>query len=104
MGQSGSGMRRLGLSIGPPFAHEGAVRALAFSPVSRRLATAGSDGLVRCWRIPAPVVGGVERISCWVRVLTELEFDDGDAIRRMEQLALWELRRRLQELGGAPVK
>jgi eukaryotic-like serine/threonine-protein kinase len=94
----------IGLPIGPPFEHRGAVRSLAFSPDSRRLATGCSDGLVRCWRVPALVAGDVERISCWVRVTTELEFDEGDAIRRMDQLALWELRRRLQELGGAPVK
>jgi len=93
-----------GLSIGPPFEHRGVVRALAFSPDSRRLATASSNGQAHCWRVPAPVVGDVERISCWVRVTTELEFDDGDAIRRIDQLAIWELRRRLQELGGAAVK
>jgi eukaryotic-like serine/threonine-protein kinase len=93
-----------GLSIGPPFEHGGAVRSLAFSPDSRRLATASANGQARCWRVPAAVVGGVERISCWVGVETELEFDDGDAIRRIDQLALWELRRRLQELGGAPAK
>ena len=46
----------------------------------------------------------VERIACWVRVETELEFDDGDAIYRQDQLAIWDLRRRLQELGGSPVK
>jgi WD40 repeat protein/serine/threonine protein kinase len=93
-----------GLPIGPPFAHQGAVRSLVFSPDTRRLATASSDGLVRCWRVPAPIAGDVERISCWVRVTTALEFDDGAAIGRIDQLALWELRRRLQELGGAPVK
>jgi eukaryotic-like serine/threonine-protein kinase len=77
---------------------------MAFSLDGRRLATACSDGLARCWRVPAPIAGGVERIACWVRVATELEFDEGDAIRRMDQLALWELRRHLQELGGPPVK
>ncbi len=93
-----------GLSIGPPMDHRGAVHALAFSPDSRRLATACSDGKARCWRVPAPVGGDVERVACWVRVLTELEFDEGDATRRIDQLALWELRRRLMELGGPPVK
>ena len=80
------------------------VHALAFSPDGRRLATACADGTARCWRIPAPVAGDVERITCWVRVATELEFDEGDAIRRLDQLAVWELRRRLQDLGGSPVK
>ncbi len=93
-----------GLSIGPPLEHKGVVHALAFSPEGRRLATACSDGKARCWRLPAPVVGDVERIACWVRVATELEFDEGDATRRIDPLAVWELRRRLMELGGPPVK
>jgi WD40 repeat protein/tRNA A-37 threonylcarbamoyl transferase component Bud32 len=106
---SRDGMARLwdagtGLAIGPPLEHRGAVHALAFSPDGRRLATGCSDALARCWRVPAPVAGDGERIACWVRVATEREFDEGDAIRPIDQLALWELRRRLQELGGPPVK
>jgi len=93
-----------GLPIGPPLEHCGAVHALAFSPDSRRLATACSDGMARCWRVPAPVTGDVERVACWVRVATELDFDEGDAIRPLDQLAVWELRRRLHELGGSPVR
>jgi WD40 repeat protein/serine/threonine protein kinase len=93
-----------GLPIGPPLGHRGAVQALAFSPDARRLATAGSDGMARSWRVPAPIPGDCERIACWVRVMTELDFDEGDAIRPIDQLVVWELRRRLQELGGAPVK
>ena len=93
-----------GLPIGPPLEHRGAVQALAFSPDARRLATAGSDGMARSWRVPAPIPGDGERVACWVRILTELDFDEGDAIRPIDQLALWELRRRLQDLGGAPIK
>jgi WD40 repeat protein/tRNA A-37 threonylcarbamoyl transferase component Bud32 len=93
-----------GLPIGPHLNHRGAVHGLAFSPDRRRLATACSDGIARCWRVPAPVAGDVERIDCWVRVVTQLEFDDGDAVRPIDQMTLWELRRRLHELGGAPLK
>jgi WD40 repeat protein/serine/threonine protein kinase len=93
-----------GLPIGPPLDHRGAVNGLAFSSDRRRLATACSDGMARCWRVPAPIAGDAERIDCWVRVVTQLEFDDGDAIRPIDQMTLWELRRRLHELGGAPVK
>jgi len=93
-----------GLPIGPPLEHRGNVHALAFSPDSRRLATACSDGKARCWRIPVPIGGDIERIACWVRVATGLEFDEGDAITPIDQLAVWELRRRLYELGGPPVK
>jgi WD40 repeat protein/serine/threonine protein kinase len=93
-----------GLPIGPPLEHRGPVLALAFGPHGRRLATACSDGMARCWRVPAPVAGDVERVVCWVRVVTELDFDEGDAARRLDQLSVWELRRRLQELGGPPVR
>jgi eukaryotic-like serine/threonine-protein kinase len=93
-----------GLAIGPPLEHHGAVVDVAFSPDGRRLATASTDALARCWRVPAPVVGDCERISCWVRVTTEREFDEGDAIRPIDQLVLWELRRQLQDLGGPPVR
>ena len=71
---------------------------------NRRLATASADGRARCWRVSAPAAGDVERIACWVRVATELDFDEGDAICRLDQLAIWDLRRRLQELGGSPFK
>jgi WD40 repeat protein len=92
------------LPIGPALAHRGPVNGLAFDADNRRLATASADGLARCWRVPAPIEGDVEQIGCWVRVATELEFDEGDAIHRLDQLAVWDLRRRLQEPRGAPVK
>jgi WD40 repeat protein/serine/threonine protein kinase len=93
-----------GLPIGPALPHRGSVTGVAFSPDGRRLATASVDFQARLWRVPAPVAGDAERIACWVRVAIALEFDDGDAIRPIDQLVLWELRRRLQELGGAPAK
>jgi hypothetical protein len=36
--------------------------------------------------------------------MTELDFDSGDAIRKLDPLVGWELRRRLHELGGPPPK
>jgi WD40 repeat protein/tRNA A-37 threonylcarbamoyl transferase component Bud32 len=93
-----------GLPIGPPLAQGGAVRAAAFSPDGKRLAAGGADGTVRCWKVPAPVEGAVERVACWVRVLTDLEFDEGDAIRRTDVATAWDLRRRLSDLGGAPLR
>jgi hypothetical protein len=80
------------------------VRGLVFSPEGRRLAAAGSDATVRCWQAPNALEGGVERVSCWVRVTTDLEFDAGDAIRRMDGPTSWDLRRRLTDLGGSPVR
>lgn len=93
-----------GLPIGPPLAHGGAVGVLVFSPDGRRLASGGADTTIRCWKPPDPVEGTPERISCWVGVTTELEFDSGDAIRRMNGPTSWECRRRLSDLGGAPLR
>ena len=104
-----NGMIRLwcattGLPIGRPLAQGGVVRALAFSPDGARLASGGTDTAVHCWKLPGPVEGNAERVSCWVSVSTELEFDAGDAIRRMDGATSWDLRRRLGELGGAPLR
>ena len=91
-----------GLPIGPPLEHRSAVLALCFTPDGRRLATGSADGLGRYWRVAPQLPGDVERIACWVRVTTELDFDPGDAIRKLDPLVGWELRRRLHELGGPP--
>jgi hypothetical protein len=43
--------------------HAGAITAAAFDPPSARLATAGRDGLVKLWAVPAGearVAGGAE--------------------------------------------
>jgi eukaryotic-like serine/threonine-protein kinase len=36
--------------------------------------------------------------------MTELEFDGGDAIRRMDGGTSWDKRRHLGELGGTPLR
>jgi WD40 repeat protein/serine/threonine protein kinase len=91
-----------GLPIGPPLSQSGSVRTLVFSLDGRRFATGGSDAMARCWKAPIPVEGTVERVSCWVSVTTNLEFDPGDAIRTMDGPTSWDLRRRLTDLGGPP--
>jgi WD40 repeat protein/serine/threonine protein kinase len=90
------------LPVGPPLEHRGPVHALSFSPDGRRMATGAGDGQARYWKVAPSIPGEVERISCWVRVTTDLDFDAGDAIRKLDPHIGWELRRRLHELGGPP--
>jgi WD40 repeat protein/serine/threonine protein kinase len=93
-----------GLPIGPPLAHGGAVRCIVFSRDGGRLASSGPDATVRCWAVPNPVEADAERVSYWVRAMTNLEFDEGEAIRRMDGPTGWDLRRRLNDLGGPPLR
>src|SRR5262249_4871774 len=67
-----------GLSVGPILEHAGAIHAIVYSNDGRRLATGGAEAMVRCWQSVRPIDGDVERIGCWVRVTTNLEFDAGD--------------------------
>ena len=82
----------------------GRCSALAFDADNRRLATASRTDwhdAGECRRRSAEMWS---RLRAGCASTTELEFDEGDAIHRLDQLAVWDLRRRLQELGGAPVK
>ncbi len=91
-----------GLPIGPPLVHRGDVHSISFSADGRRLVTGSADGLARFWRVAPQIPGSVERISTWVRVTTDLDFDSGNAIRKLDPLLGWELPRRLHEIGGPP--
>jgi WD40 repeat protein/serine/threonine protein kinase len=93
-----------GLPIGPPLIHGAPVRRLEFSRDGGRLAVSGADDAIQFWSVPMPLDAAVERISCWIRVITNLEFDSGDAIRRIDGAASWDLRRLLSELGGPPLR
>ena len=51
--------------------------------------------------MPRPVEGSVERIRCWVEVLTRMELSP-DGVVRVMSAQEWEARGRLEELGGPP--
>ncbi|MGZ3337341.1 MAG: WD40 repeat domain-containing protein [Isosphaeraceae bacterium] len=93
-----------GLPIGRPLEHRDNVHSVSFSADGRRLATGSAGGLACFWRVAPQISGNVERISCWVRVTTDLDFDSGDAVRKLDPLIGRELRRRLHEFGGPPPK
>src|SRR5262245_11121450 len=69
---------------------------------SDRLVTGCADGLVRFWRLPAPVTGSVEQIKAWAEVLTGGELDD-NGVTQVLTADAWQARRRtLEQLGGPP--
>jgi serine/threonine protein kinase len=93
-----------GLPIGPALEHGRAVQSVVFSRDGGRLISRGGDATVLCWAVPVPLEADAERVSYWIRVLTNLEFDEGEAVRRMDGRTAWDLRRRLTDLGGPPLR
>jgi hypothetical protein len=89
--------------VGPPWRHAGSVHAVAFRPDSRMAVTAGDDRTARLWEVAAPVDGEVERIRLWVQVRTGLELDEHGTVRALDDTALREHRRQLQEQDGPPL-
>jgi WD40 repeat protein len=75
---------------------------VAFRPDGRAALTGSADGTARIWDVPRPVDGSVERIRCWVEVLTRMELSS-DGVVRVLSAQEWEARHgRLEELGGPP--
>ena len=54
--------------------------------------------------VPVPLAGEAERIVLWVRVATGLELDENDAVGALSAEKWFELRRRLEQLGGPPLE
>ncbi len=93
-----------GKPIGPPLRHRGPVRLVTFRPDGSTVQTAGCDGTARSWELPAPVAGEVERVVLWVQVFTGLELDADNVVGVLDP-PTWEARRRrLEELGGPPMR
>jgi WD40 repeat protein len=91
-----------GKSISPTFTHNDVVRAVAFVPNQKAVATGSYDGTVHIWENPDPVSGSTERIRTWVEVLTRMEVLPDGAIRVLDARE-WAARgSTLEELGGAP--
>jgi WD40 repeat protein len=84
-----------GLPVGPFLPHE-QVNAIAFSRDGRSCFTAGEDGRVCRWRVPAPMVGPLERIRLWAQVHTAMETDDSGAAESLTWQRLEELWQKLQ--------
>jgi WD40 repeat protein/serine/threonine protein kinase len=91
-----------GKPIGPPVHHSEAVPVVAFTADGKRMMSGSVNGEFRSQEVPAPVTGDVERIRCWVEVLTGMEMDARGAIWDLDPETLAQRRQRLLELGGPP--
>ncbi len=90
--------------IGPPLEHNGWWPRASFSPDGLQILLTDGDGTAQLWQAPpGPLTGDYERIVCWVQVVTGMELDPTGGIKVLDASAWQQRRRRLNELGGAPV-
>jgi WD40 repeat protein len=91
-----------GKPIGPPIIHSEAVNLVGFGGNGRTMVSSSIDGQIRCLEVPQPLAGEVERLRCWVEVLTGMALDGSGGVKNLEPGALELRRQRLGELGGPP--
>ncbi len=106
-----------GKPIGGPMQHQVEVKALAvgvkavaFGLNDRTVLTGcqidfrpGSEvGVTQLWDVPAPIKGRVDQIVLWTQLITGEELDSSDTIQELNAAKWYQLRHRLEELGGPP--
>ncbi len=90
--------------VGPAWVHGGLGAMVAFSPDGKTMLMASGDGTVLLRKIPEPVVGTPERLSCWIQVLTGLELEENGLVRVLNADAWQQRQQRLNEPDGKAVK
>jgi hypothetical protein len=89
--------------VGPPLDHPRRIRTLDVRGDGRLLMTCCNDEWARLWDVPAPVPGTPERLRLWIEILTGRRLDEMGVPQVLNEAALEPRRRRLAELGGAPL-
>jgi WD40 repeat protein len=107
---SGDGTAQLwqtatGKPWGPPLRHQHVVVAAAFSPAGHAVLTGSVDRTARFWDVPPlPLEGAPEQIARWTEAITGLELDPNGEEQVLNADRWDQHRRRLEELGGPPVR
>jgi Flp pilus assembly protein TadD len=86
----------------PPFEHQNAVRALAFSPDGSAVLTGSEDSTARVWRIPA-LSQDATRTKLWTQVLTGTQLDEHGNLNFLETETWQQCRRQFMQSKGGPI-
>jgi len=83
--------------VGEALPHDNERIAVAMHPSGRYAATIDSGGITRIWKIPAAVEADVKRIVLWTQVITGMQLDKDDTVRRLGFEQWNQQRKRLEE-------
>jgi WD40 repeat protein/serine/threonine protein kinase len=94
---------RSGQPAGEPLRVSAPIQAASFSPTGRAFLTGDRGGGLLLWRVPIPLGSDVERLRLWIETAAGTELDATGALRALGHQTWNERRRRLEQLGGAPL-
>jgi hypothetical protein len=79
------------------------VVSLTFSADSSSLLVIDSTWSMAALPVPTPIADARERLTAWVKVLTQFQLDSADQVQPLDAQGWYRQVRYLDELGGAPV-
>jgi WD40 repeat protein len=82
-----------GRALGPPLAHRGYVRHVAFSPDGKTVLTTGGDAVARLWPAPQAWNDAPESIRLWLEVNTGLALNREHGVIIALDVEGWNMRR-----------
>jgi tetratricopeptide (TPR) repeat protein len=89
-----------GLPLSPWINHAGQVKAVAFHPNGRVVASGDDRGTVHLWQVPSPILGPVNQVMVAAEVLTVCRLSEENTLLWYHSDSWLELRRKLSALGS----